>query len=56
MARCDKGWSFCKDCINSEGDPEVCEDCDDGDNYEGFDDTEELTVHDLKFIRFKEAA
>lgn len=57
MARCaGKGWDFCDDCVNSQADPEQCDSCEDGSNFEGVDDSEELTVHDLKFIRFKEAA
>jgi len=51
-----KGWDFCEDCVNSVSDEEECQTCEDGDNYEPFEDSEELTIHDLKFIRFKEAA
>lgn len=51
-----KGWDFCEDCSNSESDTEVCETCEDGDNYEPFEESEECSIHDLKFIRFKATA
>lgn len=51
-----KGYEACRTCINREFDPFECEDCDDGSNWEGEDDSEELSIHDLKTIRFKEAA
>lgn len=52
--RAGNGWEICKDCINAELDPFQCRRCKDGSKFEGADDTEELTVHDLKFIRFEE--
>jgi len=51
-----KGYDYCDSCINAEFDPFQCDDCDNGSNYEGEDESEALTVHDLKTIMFKKAA
>lgn len=56
MPLCDKGYPFCEDCLNRGNHTGECDDCDDGSKFEAMDDAEELTVHDLKFIRFPEAA
>lgn len=56
MTRCDKGYPFCEDCLHCGNDTGECDTCEDGSNYEAMDDVEELSVHELKFIRFKEAA
>lgn len=56
MTRCDKGYPFCEDCLNCGNSTGECDECEDGSNYEAMDEAEELSVHDLKFIRFKEAA
>lgn len=57
MARCDGGYPFCQDCANFQIDEDLCDDCDNGDLFESRDgETEELSVHELKFIRFLEPA
>lgn len=52
-----KGYDCCDSCINQEIDYE-CDDCDDGDRWEGDPDADdELSIHDLKKVIFmKEAA
>ena len=51
-----KGWEACETCINREHDPFQCEDCDEADMWEGDDETEWLTFHELKAYMMKEAA
>lgn len=56
MSRCaGKGYDFCESCVNQDIDYE-CDDCEDGDNWEGQDIEEQLTVHELKFMTIKKAA
>jgi hypothetical protein len=57
MPRCaGKGFECCDSCLNGEYDPYECEDCEDGSNWEGADESKALTVHDLKDIIFLQAA
>jgi len=58
MARCaGQGFDYCETCINAEHDPFQCEDCEDGDLWEGEDTEEELSIHQVIYmIRDKEAA
>lgn len=51
-----KGFPECATCVNREFDPFECEKCKEGSNWEGEDDSEEITIHDLKNIRFGEVA
>jgi hypothetical protein len=37
----------CEFCNNHETDPFECDECEDGDNYEGADDVENLTYHEF---------
>ncbi len=49
-----KGLDVCATCINAEHDPFECARCKEGDRWEAIDDSQELTIHDLKLIRFEE--
>lgn len=52
-AKCGGGGPECEGCLNAEFDPERCEDCVDGSNYESDDDydrTDDMTVDDFRDI------
>ncbi|WKZ86321.1 hypothetical protein N5B55_05045 [Ralstonia pickettii] len=57
MARCDHPFPECQTCANREFDPQQCDSCVDGSNYE-FDDEDYLTIQDFiqPFMKRKEAA
>ncbi len=58
MAKCNgQGFEACESCINGEYEPDLCDDCDDGSNWEGEDDSyEEMTIGGFKVWMMKEAA
>ena len=57
LARCDHPFPECQTCANREFDPQQCDSCVDGSNYE-FDDEDYLTIqHFLQpFMKLNEAA
>lgn len=57
MARCDGGYPYCQDCVNQDIDEDECDACDDGSNYEPFEEDDSTwSIFDLKKIMFAEAA
>ena len=47
-------YECCDACVNAEI-PYECQCCDNGSNYEGIDTSEELSVHELRFMTLDDA-
>jgi len=47
-----KGYPECKSCVNGEFDPFACETCEDGSNYEPYDD--DMSVEEAESIDYRD--